>query len=941
MKRYLRSVLLAMVLMIGFIQSSVGVKAAAGDNSQTGNYGSFIDGSHVISDLIETSGMNAHPRIIMSEEKFANLRAHIGDGSVTAGLLEDLRGEADRHVRKDPVVTYDADGEDHLLETSKRAQRRIAALALAYNIFGDEKYAKRCYQEMEAACNFKDWSPKHFLDTAEMCTALAFGYDWLYNWMTLEQRKLVRTSLIEKGLMQVMQDYTDSPRDRKRTYKWYQDQVGDNWQLVCTGGTNLAALAIGDEKDARDIASEVLTYGFERAYSFVRRAYSATDGTYIEGLGYWDYATYYLGLQSSALISAAGTDYGLADYEGIEKSAEFVRYMSSNSPKSFSFGDDRESRNTGWAVFLWLGEYLNSPEMSAIRLKNIGHDDDGFRYLDVLWIDESKQAEAGKDNATDWGSVGASNASIRNTWDESGLVAALHVGENNYKYHGHYDLGSFYVESNGSRFFTDLGNESYSLENRQFSYRIKAEGHNTLVINPTKDIDQREGANCLITEFAGGNEAYAVTDLTDAYGPSDAKSVIRGLKMIKGKECVVIQDEISLHNPGEIYWFAHTKGQIDVAADGRSAVVTVGSDRLWVGLLSEGGRFTAMAAEPLETSLTISGATSNNEYRKLAIHLTNTKDVTISVACIPLKNDETSPSWTPSVKSISEWARGVEIVTQPVDASVDAGTTVTFSVAATGDGLRYQWQYKNASADTWSNSGVSAARTANMRFTAGTDKSLNGRQYRCVITDKNGKSAISNAATLTVIQRLALVGQPMNSTAAVGDKVRFTVAATGEGLTYQWQYKDAAGSDWSDSGVSAAKTTNMTFTVVNNKSLNGRQYRCIVTDRSGERIISDAATLTVGVGLAVTNQPADQTAAAGARVSFTVAANGGGLSYQWQYRNAGASTWSNSGIAAAKTANMTFTVGTDKSLNGRQYRCIVTDKNGKTVTSNAATLTVK
>ncbi|MBR3056591.1 MAG: DUF4214 domain-containing protein [Clostridiales bacterium] len=655
MKKHLLSILLALVMIIGMMPFCV----LAQDGSESGEYGSFVDGDQVISQLIEKSGMNAHPRIIMTEEKIKSLRSHIGDDSVTAILLEELRAEADRIVREVSLPVYNAYGDAHLLETSKSIQRHVAALALSYNIFGDEKYAKRCYQELEAACKFQDWSPKHFLDTAEMCTAFAYGYDWLYNWMTSEQRTLLRTNLIKKGLNQVMEDYTNTPEDRKRTYKWYQDKKGDNWQLVCTGGTNLAALAIGDESDARDVASKVLTYGFKRAYSFVRRAYSVTDGTYIEGLGYWDYATYYLGLQSSALKSATGTDYGLADYEGIRKSVEFVRYMSSNTPKSFSFGDDRDSRNTGWAVFLWLGEQLDSPEYSAIRLKNISIDPE-FNYLDVLWIDESKQTSQSSSKDTDWGAVGAANASFRNTWDKSGMVTALHVGENNYTYHGHYDLGSFYIEANESRFFTDLGNENYKLENRQRSYRIKAEGHNTLVINPTEEIDQREGANCLITGYKSGNTAYAITDLTDAYTPSGAKSVIRGLKMIKDKECVVIQDEISLDKPGDIYWFAHTMGQIDVAGDGRSAIVTVGSDRLWVGLLSEGGKLTKMNAEPLPTSLQVSGATKNDEYRKLAIHLSDTKTTTITVACILLKNGEKSPSWTPSVKAISEWPREVE-----------------------------------------------------------------------------------------------------------------------------------------------------------------------------------------------------------------------------------------------------------------------------------------
>lgn len=684
------SVLLVFVMLISMVPTCV----FASSRLPSDEYRSFIDGDQLINDIIETSGMNAHPRIIMSEEKFAALRAQEGKNTVTGILLEELRGEADNILksRKKEPITYKLDSEGHLLETSKKVQRGVATLALAYNIFGKVEYAEQAYADLEAACGFSDWMPEHFLDTAEMCTAFAYGYDWLYQWMKPEQRDLIRTNLIEKGLKQVMVDYTTDETEFSRTYYWYLADEGDNWQFVCTGGTNLAALAIGDEGDARETSASVLTYGFKRAYSCVRIGYGRSDGTYKEGLGYWDYATYYVGLQSSALKSAAGTDYGLADYEGIARSADFVRYMSSNTPTSFSFGDDRVDRNTGWAVFLWLGEQLDSPELSAIRLRYIPEDPD-FNYLDVLWIDESKQTGEEVNRETDWGFVGSSNASFRTTWDKSGLVAALHSGENDYHYHGHFDLGSFYIEANEKRFFTDVGNEPiYNLKDRKYSYRIKAEGHNTLVINPTEGIDQADNITCPITGYRSGNEAYAITDLTEAYAPSGANKVVRGMKMIKDKECVIIQDEISLDSPGEIYWFAHSRGQIDVASDGKSAIVTVGSERLWVKLLSEEGQFTVMKAEPLPTSKNVPGASANNDFRKLSVHLTNTKATTISVAFIPLRNGETAPSWTPSVTSISEWSSEEETVDMGLGARL-CGCTLSLS----GDiGMNYYMDLSSA-----------------------------------------------------------------------------------------------------------------------------------------------------------------------------------------------------------------------------------------------------
>ena len=731
MKKRLLSTLIVIAMIIGIMPNSIFADAANPDGSQTGDYGTFIDGDHVISDMISKSGQNGHPRIIMTEEKFARLKAHLGDGSTTDVLLGKLKETADSKMNL-PLVQYEISGGIRLLENCKSIQRRVAALALAYNIYGDERYAERAYRELENAANFPDWNPYHFLDTGEMCTAFAIGYDWLYDWMDDDQREVLRTAMIEKGLNQVMQDYehnvayskTRGSRgdDGKRSYVWYENDMGDNWKFVCIGGTNLAALAIGDEPDAKNIASKVLDYGCKKAYTSVRDGYKLIDGSYIEGLGYWDYATYYLGLISSSLISTTGTDYGIADYEGLRKSVDFVRYMSSNTPKSFSFGDDGDSRDTGWAVFLWLGDYYNSREISSVRLKKIAAQE--FNYLDVLWINEDTQGSSELDSSTDWGSVGSSNASFRTSWDESGLVAALHVGVNDIMFHGHFDLGSFYVESNGTRFFTDLGNEkNYELPNRKYSYRLKAEGHNTLVINPSTDFDQVEDAECLITDYRGGDEAYAVTDLTAAYKDSGATSVVRGLQMIKDKNCVIVQDEISLNKAGEIYWFAHTTGQISVAADGKSAIVTSGSDKLWVGLISDEGTFSVMNAELLPTSRPVSGQTSNSDYRKLAIHLTDTKDTTITVACIPLKNGESQPSWTPAVKSISSWGSGGEPPVVKYGITVDSGNsdkveaetgeTVTITAGEPAEGKEFDKWVVDSGSITLSNA-TSASTTFTM-----------------------------------------------------------------------------------------------------------------------------------------------------------------------------------------------------------------------------------
>ncbi|MCD8017976.1 MAG: hypothetical protein LUE97_09330, partial [Oscillospiraceae bacterium] len=154
--------------------------------------------------------------------------------------------------------------------------------------------------------------------------------------------------------------------------------------------------------------------------------------------------------------------------------------------------------------------------------------------------------------------------------------------------------------------------------------------------------------------------------------------------------------------------------------------------------------------------------------------------------------------------------------------------------------------------------------------------------------------------------------------------------------TYQWQYMSAGGTMWHDSGLAGATTATLSVTMT--EARDGQQYRCIVTDENGDSVISDAATLSLSSAgsIVITAQPSDCAGAAGDTATFTVEATGNGLTYQWQYLNAGASTWRDSGMSGADTA--TVSVPITDARDGQQYRCVVTDEDGNSVASDSAVL---
>lgn len=88
------------------------------------------------------------------------------------------------------------------------------------------------------------------------------------------------------------------------------------------------------------------------------------------------------------------------------------------------------------------------------------------------------------------------------------------------------------------------------------------------------------------------------------------------------------------------------------------------------------------------------------------------------------------------------------ILVQPQDVSAPLRSVVKFSVIAVGDGLAYQWQYRPVNGNGWSNSTIGNPNTDTLSVEA--VSSRDGHQYRCKITDSNGKTVISDPAVLTI-----------------------------------------------------------------------------------------------------------------------------------------------------------------------------------------------
>ena len=279
----------------------------------------------------------------------------------------------------------------------------------------------------------------------------------------------------------------------------------------------------------------------------------------------------------------------------------------------------------------------------------------------------------------------------------------------------------------------------------------------------------------------------------------------------------------------------------------------------------------------------------------------------------------------------------INITSHPKDQVIALGNKAQFTAAATGESVKYQWQYCRPDSEKWIDTSMEGATKPTVQIE--TTASRNGYRYRCKITDIAGKEAYTEPATMSV---LSVTKHPTAVKADVDDVVIFTVGTSvGRGFTYQWQYSKDEGTTWSDTTSAGYNTGTLEVTVT--KARHGYLYRCALIDGRKNKVYSNSALLTVKSAIPVpqdpaviTAQPENATALRDGNVKFSVKATGA-AAYKWQYSKNG-TTWNSTTMTGYDTATLTVTAS--DSRNGYLYRCTVTGKDGVKVESAAAALTV-
>jgi len=594
------------------------------------NYINMPDSKTVIETLrnMDTS----RPRVLSRIEGFEGAKADIG---FRARIYRKLKNYADKYSEKG-VIGLNLEQFESTLMFAREYLDRAFVLGFFNQTEGNFLIDFLKEQTDVALKIYKDLllSSEHSQQTlpiGELTVGLCVAYDWAYDYLSEEQKHEIRQAVKEKAI--------EAIKMYGPPYKYYMTQV-NNWNAVVSGAFIVAAIAMYDEDDDNELWENLLN-GAIRSITLPISEF-APNGGFPEGPGYWIYQIQYIMYGVSTLDSALKTDFNLGKMPGFSKTVHVPIYQHGNAGNNFAafnYADSNEGPPVT-AFMYWLAYKFEFPEIfsyaDTVFPHGVDYDSSVGAHYDLPALFWRKDTEP-----TMWKTLPKSYCfegrqqvmSIRENWEEDGAYLAFKGGYNHLP-HCNLDIGTFVYEWNGIRWFNDFGKEHYGLPDlwdfyggRWRYYTQKAEGHNTIVVNPSEKPDQNIFGFSAVKKK---NDFTGVVDITDAY--HDISRGEREFSLVGNK--AVIKDELIINNTADIYWFMHTEAEIKLTDDNCALLFKDGCAILVEFDLPQGAQLSVMEAKPLVLPV-LKGTKNTDHMRKLCVKVSCKGTVNLVTKIIP------------------------------------------------------------------------------------------------------------------------------------------------------------------------------------------------------------------------------------------------------------------------------------------------------------------
>lgn len=545
-----------------------------------------------------------HPRLLFSKQEEQRIRDLFGTEPLLDSLYVGLMKEAERLLLVPPQEDprREIKNTKDILPISREQVYRMVNLALAYRLSGDRRFAEKAEKELVHVCNFPDWDPIHYLDVAEMTTAVAIGYDWLYDVLAPSTRQLVVHSIKTKALDLVVEEYNTGNAD-----SWAKRET--NWNVVCNTGMVLGALAIEEHYPelAKHIIGEAVRYIPNCLKHF------APDGVCYEGPAYWGYTNMYLSLLLKALNDNFGGDFGLSEMVGVDKSVLYYMHSTSPSGKIFNFANSGSTAPAAEPIYFYFSRAFNQPEVATFYrdvLSKTVHEGNYFRFyfLSIPWYDTASSTADALPKLKVYEGINDIVVFNGNRNIPNSLYLIAKTGDPDMA-HQQLDIGTFIVEMNGIRWTDDLGTDNYNLpgfwdykpDGQRWTYfRNSNFSHNTLSIDHKLQNSAGTGEIDRLDDRAA--QPFVTMNMSTAYA-GQSRFVYRTFRMLDDTR-ILVTDSVGLQSPSQsVQWSVITSA--DVECKGNTAV-----------LRKDGKSFSLKIASPTNASFTTKAAKRGTEAEK-------------------------------------------------------------------------------------------------------------------------------------------------------------------------------------------------------------------------------------------------------------------------------------------------------------------------------------
>ncbi len=535
----------------------------------------------------KTPWQKQHPRLLFSKSEEKDIKRLIKQDNGAAELALFLKHRADSIINL-PQIPYGLDKYGAILHTSRAYVDRLGVMALAYRMYGDEKYLKAAEHAMIWVCNFKDWNPAHYLDTAEMTTAVAIAYDWLYDDLDAATRNLVKSTIYRNAITRVLNEY-----EKGGSNSWAKRET--NWNVVCNTGMVLGALAL-----AEDYPEEALTI-LEKAAEYMPNClkHFGPDGVCYEGPAYWGYTNSYLALYLKAVMDNGGDKAGIGRMAGLEQTGLYYKRTLSPTGRVFNFANSSEGTLNTSAFFLFSKLY-DQPELAEWYCGNIhkavksGCGLHTVFFLSLPWYDNRKtDGSAGLPALEVYRNIYNDIIVLNGKRDVEGSLFVTAKGGEPKQAHQQLDCGTFILESEGVRWTDDLGADDYALKGfwdyrqgglRWNYFRNTNFSHNTFSIDGK--LQHADGRAFVCDMDTDSAQPHATLDMSSLY-KEQAESAFRKF-ILADDRTMDIEDSFELKDSdSKASWSIITKTNVET--DGDKAHLTSNGKHLYMQILSPAG----------------------------------------------------------------------------------------------------------------------------------------------------------------------------------------------------------------------------------------------------------------------------------------------------------------------------------------------------------------